>query len=383
MVAPMRLVVASLLCMGVVGCKEEAAKKPPPAIPDVVVQQVEVRDTPIEAEVTGEVRGGEDVEIRARVPGFLQSINYREGSIIRKGDLMFVIDAKPFQAAMSRAQAEVAEARARYDRAVVQVNRLRPLVAQHAVAQQDLDNALTAEESGRAGIAAAEAELTTARLDVSYTRILSPISGLAGNRLVDAGTYVGNPQPTVLAVVSRLDPIRFDFDISENEYLMFARSAKAQGRSLLELASRLQLELADGSVHGYPGRLTVVGRSVSTQTGTLPMQATFPNPSGLLRPGQFGRLHLRIAMRPNAVLIPQRAVQEVQGTYNVYVAGKDSVVAIREIKVADRVGSDWVVESGLKPTDRIVVEGLQKVADQKKVRPVATSVATKRTTRGQ
>ena len=380
----MRLLLASLVCsMGVVGCKKEPAKKPPPAIPDVVVQQVEVRDTPIEAEVTGEVRGGEDVEIRARVPGFLQSINYREGSLVRKGDLMFVIDPKPFQAAVSRAQAEVAEAIARHDRAVVQVNRLRPLVAQHAVAQQDLDNALTAEESGRAGIAVAEAALTTARLDLGYTRVLSPISGLAGNRLVDAGTYVGNPQPTVLAVVSKLDPIRFDFDISENEYLMFARTAKAQGRSLLELASRLQLELADGSVHGYPGRLTVVGRSVSTQTGTLPMQATFPNPSGLLRPGQFGRLHLRIATRPNAVLIPQRAVQEVQGTYNVYVTGSDSVVAIREIKVADRVGSDWVVESGLKPTDRIVVEGLQKVADQKKVRPVATSVAAKRSNRGQ
>ena len=362
-----------LVATGVACAKKTAT--PTPQAPDVVIAPVEIRDTPIEVEVTGQVRGGQDVEIRARVSGFLQSAPYREGTIVNRGDLLFTIDPRPFEANVARARAEVAEAHARHDRAVVQVNRLRPLVAQHAVAQQDLDNALAAEEAGRADIASADAQLTTAQLDLSYTRIHSPIRGLAGNRLVDVGTFVGSPEPTVLAVVSQLDPIRFDFDIAETDYLTLSKTARAEGRSLLQLASHIELPHADGSKHPYAGRMPDVGRGVSTETGTLPMQATFPNPAGLLRPGQFGRVTLRVATRHDAILIPQRAVQEVQGTYNVFVVGKDNVAGIREIKVADRVGSDWIVTSGLQPSDKIVIEGLQKVADRKVVRPTIERAA--------
>jgi len=369
-----RWAIAVVASIGVAACNKKPAA-PTPQAPDVVITPVDVRDTPIEVEVTGQVRGGQDVEIRARVPGFLQSAPYREGSIVNRGDLLFTIDPRPFEATVARARAELAEAHARHDRAVVQVNRLRPLVAQHAVAQQDLDNALAAEEAGRADVASAEAQLTTAQLDLGYTRVRSPISGLAGNRLVDVGTFVGSPEPTVLAVVSQLDPIRFDFDIPESAYLTLSKTARSEGASLLELASHLELTLADGSKHPYAGRLTVVGRGVSTETGTLPMQATFPNPAGLLRPGQFGRVKLRIATRRGAILIPQRAVQEVQGTYNVFVVGKDEIAGIREIKVADRIGSEWVVTSGLNPSDKIVIEGLQKVADRKKVRPTIEKAA--------
>ena len=218
-----------LTCAAFVSCK--TAPPPPPPPPAVVVAPVDVKDTPVQAEFTGEVRGGEDVEVRARVAGFLQSMNYREGTLVRKGDLLFVIDPKTFEATVARARAVVAEAKARHDRAMIQVNRLRPLAAQNAVSQQDLDNAIATEEASRASQSAADAQLTTAQLDLSYTRVTSPINGMAGNRLVDAGSYVGSPQPTVLTVVSSLDPVRFDFTISESEYLALARTAKAEGRS--------------------------------------------------------------------------------------------------------------------------------------------------------
>jgi membrane fusion protein (multidrug efflux system) len=374
-VAEARWMAVVLALGGVAACKK-TAPPPAPGIPEVVVQQVQVRDVPVEVEATGEVRGGEDVEIRARVAGFLQSVNYREGTVVRRGDLLFEIDPRTFRAAVSRDSAQVAQTKAVHDRAVVQVNRLRPLVAANAVAKQDLDNALASEASSRANMASAQADLTNARLDVSYTQVTSPITGVAGVRQVDVGSYVGSPEPTVLAVVSSLDPIRFDFTISETEYLTFARTAKARGMTLVQYTPGLRLTLADGSVHPFRGRMTVVGRSVSTETGTLPLQAEFPNPGGVLRPGQFGRVTLPIATLSNAIVIPQRAVQELQGTYNVYIVGADSVAQISEIEVGTRVDSSWVVSKGLKPSDRIVVEGLQKVRSGAKVRPVVRATGT-------
>jgi membrane fusion protein (multidrug efflux system) len=366
---------ALLVVVAVFGCgKKSAAPTAPP--PEVVVEPVDVKDMPVQAEFTGEVRGGEDVEVRARVAGFLQSQAYQEGTPVKKGQLLFIIDPKPFQAAAERAQADMAEAQARHNRAVIQVNRLKPLVARHAVSQQDLDNAVASEEASRAAVAGAAAQLTSAKLDLSYTRVTSPINGLAGNRQVDIGSYVGSPQPTVLTVVSSLDPVRFDFTISEAEYLAYARAAKAQAGKRNGPGPVLDLVLADGSVFPQKGRVTVVGRGVSTETGTLPIQATFPNPDGLLRPGQFGRVRFPITTRKSAVVIPQRAVQELQGTYNVFVVGQDSVAQTREIKVASRSGSDWIVASGLEPADRIVVEGIQKVRPGTKVRPTtATAMA--------
>jgi membrane fusion protein, multidrug efflux system len=378
--AKSRLFAVLLVCIGLVGCKEDA---PPPQAPppEVVVEPVNVRDMPVQAEFTGQVRGGEDVEVRARVTGFLQSQNYREGSLVKKGDLLFIIDPKQFQAASARAQAEMAEAQARHNRAVIQVNRLSPLVARHAVSQQDLDNAVASAEASKASVASAAAQLTSARLDLGYTRVTSPITGLAGNRQVDIGSYVGSPEPTVLTVVSSLDPIRFDFTIAESEYLAYARATKAQAGKRVRSSPQIELLLADGSVHPEKGQVTIVGRGVNTETGTLPLQATFANPGGLLRPGQFGRVRLPITTRKNAVVIPQRAVQELQGTYNVFVVGQDSVAQTREIKIANRSGSDFIVSEGLEPADRIVVEGIQKVRAGTKVRPTtATAMAPADTT---
>ena len=366
-----RFVPTLVLCVAFAACK--TAPPPPVVPPAVVVEPVEVRDTPVQAEFTGQVRGGEDVEVRARVAGFLNSMHYREGSHVKKGDLLFTIDSKPFEATVARARADLAEAKAQHNRTVIQVNRLKPLAAQNAVSQQDLDNALASEEASRAAVVAAEAQLTSAEFDLGYTRVTSPITGTAGNRMVDVGSFVGSPQPTVLTVVSSLDTVRFDFTISESEYLALARAAAAEGRSGPKNESQLELVLADGSVHPKKGRVTVVGRGVSAETGTLPLQASFPNPGGLLRPGQFGRVRLPISTQKNAIVIPQRAVQELQGTFNVFVVGADSVAQIREVKLANRTESGWVVSKGLEPADRIVVEGLQKVRPGSKVRPMAQS----------
>ncbi len=372
---------AALLILGTLsGCKEPPPPPPPP--PEVVIQPVDVRDTPVQAEFTGDIRGGEDVEVRARVAGYLEAQDYDEGTVVRKGQLLFVIDPKPFQAAVARARADVAEAAARHSRAQIQVNRLRPLVADNAVSQQDLDNAVASEEASRASQASAEAQLTSALLDLGYTRVTSPITGLAGNRQADVGSYVGSPQPTVLTVVSSLDPVRFDFTISEAEYLAYARATQAKAGKRSGPGPELELVLADGSVYPGKGRITVVGRGVDAETGTLPLQATFPNPDGLLRPGQFGRVRLPVTTRKNAILVPQRAVQELQGTYNVFVVGNDSVAQIRAITPGNRVGSDWVITDGLEPADKIVVEGLQKVRDGAKVRPTAAKAAPADSTAG-
>ena len=224
-----RFVPALLVCAALAACK--TAPPPPVVPPAVVVEPVEVRDTPVQAEFTGQVRGGEDVEVRARVAGFLESMHYREGSQVKKGQLLFVIDSKPFEATAARARADLAEAKAQHNRTVIQVNRLKPLAAQNAVSQQDLDNALASEEASRAAVVAAEAQLTSAEFDLGYTRVTSPITGTAGNRMVDVGSFVGSPQPTVLTVVSSLDTVRFDFTIS-GERVPGARSGGGGGGPL-------------------------------------------------------------------------------------------------------------------------------------------------------
>jgi membrane fusion protein (multidrug efflux system) len=352
-------------------CGKEAPPPPPPVPVQIIA--VSSRDVPVVAEFTGAIRGAEDVQVMARVAGYLQEQAYREGELVKKGDLLFVIDPKPYEAAAAKAAADLAEAQARFSRATVQANRLRPLAAQNAVSQQDLDNAEANEAAAKAAVEGARAMLDKAQLDLGYTRVTSPIDGMAGLRQIDLGTYVGAPQPTVLTVVSRMDPIRFDFGIAESEYLALTRGTTDEDRRARRGA--LELVLADGTVFPEKGRITVVGRGVDPTTGTLPIQAEFPNSRGVLRPGQFARIRVPLRIEKSAVVVPQRAIQEVQGTYNVAVVNPDSTIEIRPVKVSSRVGDEWVVGSGLTPGERIVVEGLQKVRQGMKVRPVEAGAA--------
>lgn len=360
---------ALALAASLAGCGDKSPPPPPP--PSVTVMPVQVRDVPVYREFTGETKGADDVEIRARVAGFLERQAYTEGTPVRRGALLFVIDPKPLEATLRRARADRAEAQARFERATVQANRLRPLAAQNAVSQQDLDNALASEQASRAAVDAARAAETSAELDLSYTRVTSPIDGMAGIANVDVGQYVGSPEPTVLTVVSALDPIKVSFNISETEYLELARATSAGGRTQRSGQPIVELQLADGSVHPEKGRVTIVGRGVDPATGTMLLEAEFPNPQGIVRPGQFARVRIPVTVAKNAIVIPQRAVQELQGTYNVYVVGADSTAEIRPVKPANRVGSDWVIGEGLRSGERVIVDGLQKVRPGVKVVPTA------------
>ena len=360
-------------CLLAIACAGEIPAPPPP--PEVVVAPVTSRDVPVIAEFTGEIRGAEDVQVMARVSGFLQEQAFREGELVRKGDLLFLIDPAPLQAARAKARADVAESDARLTRATVQVNRLRPLAAQNAVSQQDLDNAEASMAAAEAALEGARAVLDKAELDLSYTRVTSPIDGVAGLREVDLGTYVGSPQPTVLTVVSRIDPVRFNFGIAESEYLALVRDTPVAERGTRRSQEILELVLADGTIHPYKGRVSVIGRGVDPATGTLPIQAVFPNPEKILRPGQFARIRVPFRVDKNAAVVPQRAVIELQGTYNLAVIGADSTVEIRQVQVGTRAGNEWVVTSGVVPGEQIVVEGVQKARQGSKVRPVAATAA--------
>lgn len=365
---------ALLLCaLGISATACSKPKPPPPPPMQVEVTAAATRTVPLVVEYTGEVRGAEDVQVMARVPGYLQEQAYREGDVVKKGDLLFVIDPRQFVASVASARAEVARQQALYDRAVVQVDRLAPLAAKNAVSKQDLDNAEANAAATKAAVEGAKAVLEQAELDLSYTRVTSPITGVAGLRQIDLGTYVGAPQPTVLTIVSRLDPVRFDFGVAEADYLDYIRDISATDRRANRDKALAELVLADGSVHPYKGRIAVLGRGVDPTTGTLPVQAIFPNPQGVLRPGQFARIRIPIKLQQDAIVIPQRAVQELQGTFNVAVVHPDSTIEIRPVEVSHQVGRDYVVSKGLTPGEVIVVEGLQKVRQGARVRPVAVA----------
>jgi len=342
-----------------------ACRQPvPPATapPEVYVTKVLVRDVPVYLELAGQTEGFEDVDIRARVEGFLQSVNFREGSFVRKGDLLYRIDPKPFEAALAGARADLATAEARLEKTSNDVTRYEPLAAKRAVSQQELDDARSAQEAARSQVDAARAAVETATLNLGYTRVTSPIAGLVGTTQMKAGNLVGRGEATLLTTVSRIDPLIFRVGITEADYLRVARRKPAQtGKA--PTAAGIELRLADGTVHPYTGRVETVERQVNAATGTIAIQILFPNPQFLLRPGQFGRARVLLEMRKNAVLVPQRAVQELQNVYSVAVVDDSSKVTFRNVTVGPRVGDLWVVEQGLTPDARIVAEGVQAIAD--------------------
>jgi len=320
-----------------------------------VVAPVQVRDVPIIVEWAAQTFGANDVEIRARVKGFLTQKPYKEGSLVHRGDLLFQIDPQEYQTAVAQARASLNEAQASLGKANADVARLRPLAERHAVSQQDLDHAVAAQQGAEGQVAAARAAMTTAQLNLGYTKVTAPITGLAGVSQADVGSLVGSPGPTLLTTVSQVDTIKVKFRISEQEYLTLRRAIGDSAPKAVRREGRLELVLADGSVFDHKGTVVTVDRNIDPATGTLGIEALFPNPTGFLRPGQFGRVRAPVTTRANAILVPQRAVRELQGTFSVGVLNPDSTVEIRPVKAGARVGSDWVIDSGLEPGAVIIV----------------------------
>ncbi len=346
-----------------------------PAAPEVYVAEVIQEDVPIYMEIVGQTRGSQDVDIRARVEGFLETIDFSEGSYVRQGDLLYQIDPKPLEAALAQARGVLATSQARLDQATITVNRMKPLAEQQAVSLQELDNALANQHAARAEVDAGQAAVDKAELDLGYATIKSPIDGIVGITEVKAGNLVGSGESTLLTTVSKVDPILFRGGISEADYLRMSRSFEERRSSREDAGPVAHLLLADGTEFNHAGTFEAIERAVDPTTGTLSVQITFPNPERLLRPGQYGRARFAYKIENNAMLVLQRAVQELQDQFNVAVVGPDNKVSIRSVKVGPRVGDLWVITEGLKPGDRVVVEGLQRLRDGMSVSPVPVSMS--------
>jgi len=357
-----RRLVPALLCIGFLGaCSRGGAPEAP--TPQVYVTPVSTRDVPVYMELVGQSDGFEDVQIRARVEGFVDSVSFTEGAFVTKGTPLYRVDPRALEAAAAQARANLATQQAHLDQASVAAKRLKPLAAQEAVSLQELDNALGNENAARAQRDAAKAALEKAMLDLSYTAITAPVDGVVGASLVDPGNLVGRGESTLLTTVSRVDPINFRASLSESEYLRLARHFEQTGTRPGEGMAPIELLLADGTTHRYPGKLEGVERAVDATTGTLALKFSFPNPERLVRPGQYGRVRIEIETRRNALLVPQRAVQELQELHTVVVVGSDSKVSMRTVKVGPRTGNMWVVESGLQAGEKVVSEGLQRLRE--------------------
>ena len=341
-----------------IACSKKEAPPPPP--PEVQVAEVVQKDVPIYIELVGATLGSEDVEIRARVEGYLASVNFTEGSFIKKGQLLYKIDPQPFEAALAQAQANLSTAQTRLEKTNNDVARYKPLAEQKAVSQQELDNALSAQEGARFQVLANDALVAKAKLDLAYTTVTSPVDGLIGTTQKKVGSLVGRGENTLLNTISQINPILFRCAIAEAEYLRLARRGAAKDKSL-EKQFGVELILADGTIFSHKGRLDAVERAVDATTGTLTGQFSFPNPERILRPGQYGKARFVTDLKEGALLVPQLAVQEIQGLYSVMVVKPDTTVEQRMVKAGERVGNLWIIDSGLKPGEKVIVEGLQKV----------------------
>jgi membrane fusion protein (multidrug efflux system) len=335
----------------------------------VVVTEVVQKTVPIYSEFVAQTDARETVEIRARVQSFLAAQHFTEGTIVKKDQLLFTLDRREFEAKLQQARAELEIAMARLGKAETDERRLKPLAERKAVPQQDYDNAAANLLAAKANVSAARANVVAAELDLSYTTIRSPIAGLIGKRLVSPGNLVGKGEATLLDTVSSIDPIRVNATISEAEYLRFFAQRKEGGNR----SGPLELILADGSVFPQKGKLVIVDRAVDQKTGTLNFAAEFPNPDGLLRPGQFGRVRAVVETVRDAILVPKRAVQEIQGMQTVLVVGADDMVALRTIQPGEMVGDLLIVRNGLKPGERVIVDGVQKARPGSKVKPTTAA----------
>jgi RND family efflux transporter MFP subunit len=357
-----RVIATSGLVLGLVGCKGKphAAPQQPPIVEVATVTQA---DVPIYHEWIGVLDGLVNAQIRAQVTGYLLAQNYREGDPIKKGDLLFEIDPRPFKAAFDQASGVLAQAEAKLGKTELDVKRYGPLVKDRAISQEEYDDAVQANLEAKAAVVSAKAQVEQAQLNLEFTKITSPIDGIASIARAQIGDLVG-PASGELTTVSTIDPIKAYYNVTEQAYInftkLFTTESDRYGR-LREL--EIDLILTDGSVYSQKGKIYAADRQIGLTTGALRLEALFPNPDGVLRPGEFARIRVKFDLKRDTPMVPQRAVSELQGSYQVAVVEHDNKIHIQPVRVGERTGNLWMIEEGLHPRQRVVVEGIQKVRD--------------------
>ena len=364
-------VVFTLLSSGGCGNKNVSAAAAPP--PNVQIVEVSQRDVPVYHEYLATLDGFVNAQIQPQVSGYLIKQNYLEGALVGKNQVLFKIDPRPFQAIVDQAQAQLAQAQAQLGKTELDVQRDTPLAKEKAIAQSQLDNDIQANLAAKATVQADKAALEQAELNLEFTNVRSLVDGVAGIAAGQVGNLVG-PQ-IVLTTVSQMEPIKAYFTVSEQEYLAFVkRNPTVASREARERQLELELILSDGSTYPRKGKFFAADRQVDIQTGVIRLAGLFPNPDNVLRPGQFGRVRFVSYIRPGALLVPQKSVVELQGSYQVAAVGNDNKVSLRTVKVGERIGAMWIIDEGLKPGERVVVEGVQKVRDSMQVKPTLLTI---------
>jgi len=357
--------------------KEEAAPPPPP--PEIPVVVTKAQDVPLFMEFVGQIFGLKDIAIRARLEGFLEGIHFEEGSPVEEGQLLYTLESQPFEEAVANRMSQVAEAQTMLAKASSDLGRIKPLAELKAVSQSDLDGAVAQFEAAQAALDAAEANLRASQIQLGYTKVYSPINGIIGKTKAKVGDFVGRePNPVILNVVSQTDTILVEFFLTENQYLEAARrflDEAVDGKMPEETQAILELILADGTLYPEKGQVDFIDREVDPTTGAILLQASFPNPSGLLRPGQFAKVKVRAETVKDGILVPQRCVSELQGLFSVFVVGADNTVKEQQITLGPPVGSAYLVKEGLEAGAQVVYEGLQMVRDGVVVKPVVKDIS--------
>jgi len=356
------LILTTLALYSLPACKREAAAKPPTPTPEVLVIDAGKSDVPVYREWIGTLDGSENADIRARVTGHLLKRNYQEGSLVKKGDVLFEIDARPFVAALEETKSQLDQGKAMQLASQAEAERSKQLFDKKVIAENEFTNKTQLNLSNIAKIKALESSVEQAQLNVEFCKVVSPVDGIAGISKAQVGDLVGTSSSAVLTSVSTLDPIKVIFPVSEEEYILIGESAQASlAKPLSERPEMIELILANGKPFPNKARLLSVDRQVNQATGTILVTAVLSNPGNILRPGQFARARVVAATLTDAVIVPQRAVSEIQGSYQLGIVGADGKAEIRPVQTGPRIGRDWVITSGLKPGEKVVVEGFQKI----------------------
>ena len=360
-------ILLAVFALAIIGCGRTRATEPP--APEVRVAPVVQRDVPVYSEWVATLDGYVNAQIRPQVSGYIIKQDYKEGSLVRKGQVLFEIDPRLFKAALDRAKGDLMQAQAQLGKSTLDVERDTPLAEGKAIAQSQLDNEIQAKLGAQAAVESGRAAVEQAELNLEFTKVTSLVDGIAGIAQVQLGNLVG--PNSVLTSVSQVDPIKAYFPISEQEYLRTQQKsgASASRHAISFFGNSLELILADGSIYPHKGKILLADRQVDPSTGTIRIVAAFPNPGNILRPGQYGRVRVETSMKKGALLLPQSAIAQSQGSYQAAVVGSDHKVSMRTVKPGETVGTMRVIDEGVKPGDQVVVEGLQKIREGTLVTP--------------